>query len=645
MPADCSADAATWAFHPALADMAATFALQLPTVPDTALYVPLSVARIRLFAPLGAALSSRAALTRQDRDRLLGFDVHLRAPDGQVLASLDGFYLRGVSPEALSPLSRASAAHKPARAPSLIKRMLAAGIKAADAPQIYARIFAGSERDLVVSSLSLPALRAALAPRQATATPVGQVVAPAATATPPASLASAATASAEPATALHDPVYQSLAAAWRELLGVDTLAADDDFFALGGHSLAAVRLFARIRKVFGVDLPLATLFETPALGALVERVRAECPPAAVETAGPAAPLTGTALTGTALSGNAPLVARASLSAAPSASPTPITAAALQPAKDGTAAPSNWSPLVRINAGRPGVKPLFCVHGAAGNVLNFKVIADRLGSSQPFYGLQAQGVDGRLPPLPSIEAMASRYIAAMREVDPAGPYRLAGYSGGGVIAFEMAQQLRRAGAEVALLAMLDTLAPAAASARLSPLRKLWLMRHWSLGFTLAWPERRRTRRTEHTNHLLAMQALARGEPLTPELASARLFSHFVAAQSQYQPQPYAGDLLLLRAEQGYTPYLNAGAQLGWQALVGGSIRVVEIPGSHVSMLTEPGLTQLARALREHMAQSEAAKSGDGPGPHDGAPDSGRHSQAMPGAFVPGLLGNAMQRDWL
>ncbi len=654
LPADCSADAASWAFHPALADMAATFALQLPQVPDTALYVPLSVARIRLFAPLGAALASRVLLTRQDSDRLLGFDVQLRAPDGQALASLEGFCLRGVPPEALA---RAPALRQAVRAPSLIERMLASGIQAADAPQIYARIFAGSQRDLIVSSLSLPDLRAVLAPREVASAPVGpaEPVGPAGPAGQMAPATSAA--SATPSTSQHDPVHQALAAAWRELLGVDTLALDDDFFALGGHSLAAVRLFARIRKVFGVDLPLATLFETPTLGALVERVRAECPPAAVVPANPANP--AVPLTGNALTGNVPLVAAASAGTPLPATPTlPITASAAQPAKEAAVSQSTWSPLVRINAGRPGVKPLFCVHGAAGNVLNFKVIADRLGASQPFYGLQAQGVDGRLPPLPSIEAMASRYIAAIRAVDPVGPYCLAGYSGGGVIAFEMAQQLQRAGAQVALLAMLDTLAPAAASARLSPLRKLWLMRHWSLGFTLAWPERRRTRRTEHANHLLALQALARGEPLTPELASARLFSHFVAAQSQYQPQPYAGDLLLLRAEQGYTPYLNAGAQLGWQALVGGSIRVVEIPGSHVSMLTEPGLTQLARALREHMAQSERVHE-DGRGPHDGtqqdaredghsahsAPDPVRLNPAIPGAFVPGLLGNAMQRDWL
>lgn len=625
LPQD-SQEPSGFAFHPALADMASTFALQLPQVPDSALYVPLSVARIRLFAPLGKALVSRVNLKKQDLDRLIGFDVQMQAPGGDLLASFEGFYLRGVSPDLLqrppaAGLSGQTAETErevkrtPAREPSLVERMLAAGIRRADAPALFDRIFAGTEPDLVISSIALPALRTALAPRATASVPSlsGATSVSASASAAPASASACADVGA-------DPVHEGIAAAWRELLGVELINQDDDFFALGGHSLAAVRLFARIRKVFGVDLPLATLFETPTLGALVERVRAECPPAPV-------------------------------SAAPLAHVVPVASTALVSHTDAAephsavAAPKTlhtWSPLVRINAGRAGVKPLFCVHGAAGNVLNFKVIADRLGASQPFYGLQAQGVDGRLSPLPSIEAMASRYVAAIREVDPVGPYHLAGYSGGGVIAYEMAQQLRRAGAPVALLAMLDTLAPAAASARLSPLRKLWLMRHWSLGFTLAWPERRRVRRTEQMNHLLALQALARGEPLTPELASARLFSHFVSAQSQYQPQPYAGGLLLLRAEQGYTPYLNAGPQLGWQALVQGAIRVVEIPGSHVSMLTEPGLSQLAGALREHLSGDE------GRGPHSGPPDAGsseRDSQTLPGAFMPGMFGNAMQRDFL
>jgi thioesterase domain-containing protein len=211
-------------------------------------------------------------------------------------------------------------------------------------------------------------------------------------------------------------------------------------------------------------------------------------------------------------------------------------------------------------------------------------------------------------LPSIEDMAAQYVAAIRTVEPVGPYRLAGYSGGGVIALEMARQLRRDGAEVALLAMIDTLSPAAAKLKISPFKKLWLMRQWSLDFALGWRERRRNTQAEQERHALALQQRARGEPLEPELASALLYSHFVDAQARYQPQPYDGPVLLCRARQGYTPYLNAGPCLGWQAHVRGELRVVEVDGSHVSMLSEPGLTQLVQGLREELQRTDERQAG-------------------------------------
>ena len=558
-----AADLQHYHCHPALADMAATFALQALDAQALAgqLFVPLSIARVRLQAALPRQLVSRVRASPTD-GRLLSFDVRLHTPAGSPIASLEGFCLRGVAPQALAGSATAAA-----RPPTLIASMLAAGIRSADADALFALIFAGTARDLTVSSMALDDLKRALH----AARPVLRAAVPVA-----ADLAAAVDAGV-------DPVERAIATIWRDLLGVQELDRQDDFFALGGHSLAAVRLFARIRKEFAVDLPLATLFQTPTLGALADLVKQERPDTPAS-----APVSPTV--------------RATSDAAPAGLTAP--AAERSPGR----VPQRWSPLVEIRRGQPGRQPLFCVHGAAGNVLNFKVIADRLDPGQGFYGLQAQGVDGRLPLLASIEDMAAQYVAAIRTVEPAGPYRLAGYSGGGVIALEMARQLRLDGAQVALLAMIDTLSPAAAQLKISPLKKLWLMRQWSLDFALGWRERRRHTQAEQENHALALQLRARGEPLAPELASALLYSHFVDVQARYQPQPYDGPMLLCRARQGYTPYLNAGPCLGWQAHVRGELRVVEIDGSHVSMLSEPGLTQLVQGLREELQRADERQAG-------------------------------------
>src|SRR5262249_49388895 len=119
-----------------------------------------------------------------------------------------------------------------------------------------------------------------------------------------------------------------------------------------------------------------------------------------------------------------------------------------------ARPPSWSPLVAIRpeGSRP---PLFLAHPAGGSVLCYAGLARHLGLDQPVYGLQAVGlIDGQAPHA-SIEDMARAYIDALREVAPRGPYLLAGWSLGGIVAFEMARELRRSGHDVGLLALLDT----------------------------------------------------------------------------------------------------------------------------------------------------------------------------------------------
>lgn len=537
-------DLKVFAMHPALADIGATFGLHLlePAQREATLYVPLSVDRIRIVAPLPMHSVSRTRLKGAARDRFAAFDVSLHATDGTPIASIEGFSLRGVDPKALSRHA-GSQAH---REPGLAEAMLACGLRAEEAPALFERVLAAGVRELAVSSIPLSAIHRAMsdaAPRPLP--PVAASRAPAASA------------------AQLNPVEAVIADIWRELLGVDEVGRDDDFFALGGHSLAAVRLFARIRKQWNVDLPLATLFQ-----------------------------------GSTLAGLAQLVAQAGhLDTSMGSPPAPAAA----PASNVIQLPRGWSPLVAICRGTAGRRPVFCVHGAGGNVLNFKVISDRLGPQQPFYGLQAQGVDGRLPPLPTVEAMAAQYVEAIRTVDANGPYRLAGYSGGGVIAYEMAQQLVRSGAQVETILMIDTLAPDAATRKVPLLQKIWLKRHWTLDFALDWPSRRRRARMMERSYRLALEKLARGEPLSPELVDFHLFRNFTDAQAQYRPQPYDGEVVLFKAALAETLYLYAGPWLGWDEHVSGEIRLTEIAGSHFSMMSEPGVSEVIEAFRRELAR--------------------------------------------
>lgn len=573
LPDAFHSDLPCWGAHPALLDMAATFGLHLLDEADREqrLWAPVSVDRVRLMGPLPARLTSRVELRGRSGHGVASFDVSLHASDGTAVATLEGFTMRALDPALLAE------GRQPQGAPAtpLPEAMRACGILAADAPALFERVLQGDAPLLTISSMDLRSLRPLMTARAAR-----PVRAP----SPAAHSAAAEHASASGAGgAALSPVEEAVAQVWRELLGVEQIGRDDDFFALGGHSLIAVRLFAKLRKQFGADLPLATLFEAPTLGRLAALV-AQHGPQAPAGAQPV-PVPGGAV-----------------------SQAPVAEAARAPAHSnviplGTRA---WSPLVEICKGQPGRRALFCVHGAGGNVLNFKLISDRVGSDQPFYGLQAQGVDGRLPPLQTVEAMASQYLEAIRAVQPEGPYRLAGYSAGGVIALEMAQRLRAEGHQTELLLMIDTLSPDAARKPVPLWRKLWLVRHWSPKFVLDWPQRRRRGREIELRYTEALEQLARGEPLPPELVDFHLFRNFVSAQARYQASAYAGDVVLVRARESEMQYLQAGRTLGWDAYIEGGIDSHFVDGSHFSMMNEPGLSQLAQCIRAELERADTGR---------------------------------------
>ena len=216
----------------------------------------------------------------------------------------------------------------------------------------------------------------------------------------------------------RDRVEVQLTALWQQVLEVPKIGIHDNFFDLGGHSLKAAQLFFLLEQVYGRRLPLATLFQAPTIAELASVLSREqwTPP--------------------------------------------------------------WQSLIAIQPSGTAM-PIFMVPGVGGNVLVFAQLARLLGLDQPFYGLQARGLDGKETPFTSVPEMARHYIAEIRTVRPHGPYVVLGICTGGLIAYEMAQQLLEQG-ETATLVMMDTWHPTS----YRPHRYQWPMKLW-LSLFIVW----------------------------------------------------------------------------------------------------------------------------------------------------------------
>ena len=359
------------------------------------------------------------------------------------------------------------------------------------------------------------------------------------------------------------PLEQTLARIWIELLNVKTIGVNDNFFDLGGHSLLAVRLFAQIEKRLGKRLRLATLFQAPTVAQLAAVIQKDCRPA-------------------------------------------------------------WSSLVAINPIKPAHEtsakpPFFCVHALGGNVLEYYDLARHLGQDQPFYGLQSRGLNDDLPPDKRVEDMAAHYIKEMREVQPQGPYFIGGRSLGGMVAFEMAQQLRAQGQAIGLLALLDTYPSGYAK----------LFRNQATSRAVLGRAAKRTKA-----HLANLQSLSvkagiaylnkkarfaprklksqvwrrvytsyekLDRPLPRTFRDVKEFNSL--AVREYTPQVYDGRVTLFWASADLRTSIDLVE--GWQALAGGGIEVHEIPGSHLDIVKEPHVQELAEKLGDCLETTQSS----------------------------------------
>nr|WP_244306390.1 acetoacetate--CoA ligase [Paraburkholderia lacunae] len=347
----------------------------------------------------------------------------------------------------------------------------------------------------------------------------------------------------------RESLEKHLQAHWERLFDFAPIDRNDNFFDLGGHSLLAARMLAEIRQTTGHAIPLATLMTTPTI--------------------------------------------ARLAAA-------IDAYAQQPAS---------SPiLVQVRAGTG--TPIFLAHSVSGSVMECLTLVNALRSSRPVYGLQARGLDGEQPAHRRVEDMAASYVEQMRRVQPSGPYAIAGFSFGGLVAFEIAQQLRRAGAEIELLCLLDTYV----HEDFLPLR-VRVRHHWRLAGG-QWrklcevPARRlpgylagKLARVTDVIRRRSGRSVRRPDPFTATLPPTlrRIRETMGAAMTTYRPRPYdAGPIVYLRAtiaerERGDPMSL-------WRRIARGGLVVADVSGGHGDMIVEPNVQRVAALLDERLERA-------------------------------------------
>ena len=334
---------------------------------------------------------------------------------------------------------------------------------------------------------------------------------------------------------------------WSSVLNIAQVGVKDNFFEVGGHSLLAVRLMGEIQQQFQKSFPLATLFQNPTIEQL-------------------ASLLGSSVN----TKNSILVG------------------------------------IKISGSQP---PLFCIHPVGGNVLCYADLARHLAKDYPVYGLQSLGLDGQQQPLTSVEEMASHYIQAIQQIQPQGPYHLIGWSIGGVIAYEMAQQLQARNEPVALLTLIDSYVPTLIR-KPSEIDQAIIVNQLAQDFGGVYGQEldisletlRKLEPSEQVLHLFEQGKKQGIFPSDLEIQQMRslweVFKANIAANYYYQPQAYPGSVLLLNASKTSQAVIEDPTH-GWGSLVLGDIQTHTITGDHYTIMKAPQVEGITAQLNNYL----------------------------------------------
>lgn len=351
-----------------------------------------------------------------------------------------------------------------------------------------------------------------------------------------------------------------LATLWHELLDNREIGRDDDFFAIGGHSLMALRLFSRINRDFGRNLPLSSLISYPtirSLAALLEPEKVE---------------------------------------APVVSPKRLPKGHFVTLSEG----GNQTPMI-------------CIHGGDGGVIFYRSIANLLPKSVPLHAIESLDLcsSDRIEPS-SVEDTAEAYVEHLLLKYPTGPFRLVGYSFGGVVAHEMACILERAGHQVEFVGLFDTHNPAARNRAYSLPERLGFFWKQNLEVPLVKRLVRLARRivegfkTNHRVHKEILEARNHGPAEAhSDLRRVQVREENWRAMQAFRPKVFSGQLTLFKAITA-SDKVEWDDDYGWSPFAGKGLEIVQVPGRHLTLFEAPNVETLAMALdaslRKHCSKS-------------------------------------------